>query len=136
MPLTGAAPLPRRAAAVVYQRGRAAAAAPPPPPAARGRRGSLGAPTPSQQLPRAPGPAPPPLPVPLRGSPNQPTLAGMTRSEIFSAKAPVLVARLLAETSQLAARVAEDAPQHLHSVRQVDDMVQEVRAAAASPLPS
>jgi hypothetical protein len=132
--ISGPAP-PRRAAAVasggvvLHTRGRGgapAAAAPPPPPAARGRRGSIGGggATPLLQLPRA---APPPVPERPGGSPNAPTLAGMTRAEILSANATVLVARLLSEASQLASRVAEDAPQHLHSVRQVDDMVQEVR---------
>lgn len=54
-------------------------------------------------------------------------VAGWTRAEIFAARTPALTARLLSELAQCAARVAEDAPQHLHSLRQMDDMVQEVR---------
>ena len=57
----------------------------------------------------------------------QPPLPGMTRSEIFQAEAAVLTSRLQQELSLLAVRVSEDSPQHLHSIRQIDDMIQEVR---------
>ena len=114
---------PRRASAVLPHR-QLPRGAPPPPAAVRSRRSSLGAPASQQQQQQLFAP-------PRRASPAQPTLAGMTRAEMYSAKSPVLTARLLSEASQLAARVAEDAPQHLHSVRQVDEMVQEVRAAPA-----
>ena len=112
-------------------------------PAARGRRGSLDGARAALPL-----PLPPPPPhqhqhqhhqqhAPLV---QQAPLPGMTRTDIFHAAAPVLTARLQAELAQLSARVAEDSPQHLHSLRQVDDMVQEVRRRAAGrarcPTPS
>ena len=84
-------------------------------PIARQRRASLGAPISSSAVAAS---AP---------SSAQPPLSGMTRSEIFQADAAVLTGRLQQELSLLAVRVSEDSPQHLHSIRQIDDMAQEVR---------
>jgi hypothetical protein len=108
---------PQAAAQVVHHRTRPAAAAavvPQVQPLIRGRRNSL------------PGA---PMQASLASAPasQQAALPGMTRAEIFQAAAPALTVRLQAELAQLATRVAEDSPQHLHSLRQIDDMIQEVR---------
>jgi hypothetical protein len=87
------------------------------------RRASISGPVPVAPVVSAPRAAP----VSHAAAPPTLFVPGMTPSEIFSARAPVLTSRFLAELSQLAARVAEDAPQFLHSLRQISDMAQEVR---------
>lgn len=66
--------------------------------------------------------------APSRGLSPPAAVSGMTRSEIFAAKTPELTNRLQQEIVSLGRRVSEDAPQYLHSLRQVDDMVSEVLA--------
>jgi hypothetical protein len=54
------------------------------------------------------------------------TLRGMTKADIAGAKTAALTARLQIDISNFAARIAEETPQYLHAIRQIDDMVGEV----------
>ena len=114
--LGGGAAHPPRAKPVI-------ALVPAPRPRVVTRRASISGPVPVAPVVSAPRAAP----VSHAAAPAALFVPGMTPSEIFSARAPVLTSRFLAELSQLAARVAEDAPQFLHSLRQISDMAQEVR---------
>jgi hypothetical protein len=61
-----------------------------------------------------------------------PSLSGMTRGDILTAKTPFLTQKLVAGIAALGNRVAEDAPHHLYAVRQLDDIAAEVRARYVS----
>ncbi len=50
----------------------------------------------------------------------------VTKSEILAMPTAALTARLQDVTVMLAGRVGQDSPQHLHTVRQIDEMATEV----------